>query len=453
MATYDFEYIVAGRNFGCRPWRDPADPDHIYHIRERNEVDFVSPQGFEGVKINVRTGVNTVLQFWDEDDDYGDLGACFANAADIDFNNSILTGFGTKLYISGGSSTAGPGTQQSVIIEFNKADFSVSQSFATGFFLDTGGIRVYKSNGVAVMHPAGTYYARGGDTDIGDLGFTKSFIELYRPSNDAYGHVDLAALGVGDFLGLHSRSTAPILFSDDGTLWFLTMPWIAGPGGGRPDRATGASTLYKATITELAGVLSLTIDDSYAVPDDFYAYAAGAGAVLSFAETFAYKRMVYDSALDKIYLWGAWYDSNADPDYHEGWFLEFTPASGTFTRGPLAWTAGKILNNSLGPYLDSAGYSLDNTLATFVRNAGVSTASFNFFDITAGTETQIPLESSFGFTGTLNNSALFHSTGSNVYAVDVDFATIDGGFQVYRDGLFSIDTPTPVARAYTRIFG
>lgn len=433
MTTYDFDNITAGRNDGAKPWRDPAEPEYLYHIRERNVVDFVSPRGYEAVKINILTGDQEILQFWDEDTDYDDLGACFVDAGNLNFNASNIAGSISGTQFCAAFHSGNAGAQESVIITFDKTDMSITGSFATDFFLDTNGDRRAKSGGVSVMSADGTYFARGGSNDLSVIPnpdtFTTSFIELYRPSNDAYGFVDLNAdNGITGMVGRFATDTSPICFDDDGFLWFLTIPWATA------STRSAASTLYKCTVDEAAGVLSLTVVASYTVPDDPGTYPS----------TLGYQRMVYDVANSQLYFWSSFVQAGVPDD--AGFFFKFTPSSEDFTT-PVVWS-GRV-DPTLAQKFDSIGFNCSTKFATALRNGGAATNEINIFDIASETETQVAILDNFG--SSISNTNLSQLTfyvsmdGLNtiLYAIDKDFTTIEGGWSVYRDALFSIIEEEP----------
>lgn len=434
MTTYSFGYFDAGLRVGFSPWRDSVNPQFVYHLRNTNFNDVVD-DAFQLVKINVTTGAYTTGPQWLYADNYGDFGACYVTPTAIHSAGVNLTSSpGTnKLYLFG-SSGFGAGPYDHVVIEFDKTTLDVTDSWVVG---PVGTDVVSRDRGNAVTSYDGLILANAGNSDRTASTFTTSYIDLFRPSDGAYNRVELNGdLGITGLLGLYFYYHAPICFDHNGFLWFITAPWV--DGGLRSDRSTAASTLYKCSVNVS---LDLVIEDSFAIADNFYAYAAGVGPSQSFAESVGYARMVCNPTLKKLYLFVDWRLSAAG-DTEEGWFFEFDLQSETFTRGPIDWTGGQY--HDVTQKIDSIGFTEEDFIVTWLHNGGTSTAKFIVFQMSTGIERQYSIESNFTFSVDLSDATLFHSfvddADDYIYAMDIDFHTVDG-WQIYRDGLFIIAQP------------
>ncbi len=430
MTTYTFTPIAAGRRFGPHPCRDPSDTDYAYHIRERDGATH-----YDGVKINLRTGAVTVLQSWAAASNFDALGACFADPTSLNSQTNLaLSLTGSKIYLFAYSGTTNNADNR--VVELNKADMSISKFYGTA-----AGV-LQRANGVVASNADGSLLARAGSRDytIGTPNvFNGSIIELYRPSDDAYGFVNVSTLlGITGMIGLSQAPVAPIAFDANGFLWTIDQPWASGSGL-RPDYQTAASSLRKLQVTDLGGgALSLSLVATYAIADDFYAYAPGVAGALTFAESFRYARFVCNHATNRLYMWSAWRPSSLDDQ--EGWFFEVNATTGAFVRGPIDW-AGEVRQVQSQKQDNAAGFHCDETFVTVLeKSSTAATACLNLFDITPGTERQYTLDlftgDPFNYPIAINDIGFYHCAGTEsgfVYAFD---AASD--FPEYEDALFSV---------------
>lgn len=442
MTSYSFEYLNGGRNASFKPWRDHENPQFVYHLRESN-FNNVVPEGFQLVKINVITGeVVAGGPLWENDDDYGDLGACYVDptaihAAGVNLTSSSGT---SKLYLFG-SSGFGSGPYDHVVIEFSKTSLDVTNHWVVG---PVGSDSNSRDRGVAVTSLDGVHLACAGNSDANAIPnpdtFSTSYIDLFRTTDGTYNRVELNGdCGITDYLGLYYYYHAPICFDHLGFLWFITAPWAAGTGG-RPNRSTGTSTLYKCAIDES---LNLTVVDSFPIDDDFYSYDAGMGVSLAFSESVGYARLVCNPTTKKLNMWVDWRTTPAN-DASEGWFFEFDLQTEEFSRGPIDWTSGEF--HDVAQKIDSIGFSTEDYMVVWRQNPpGFTSSVLVIFQLSTGTERLIALDENFEFASDLGDATFFHNRVDDaddyIYAMDVDFITDGDGFQIYRDALFIIANP------------
>lgn len=422
MATYAFEYVNGGRNFGCMPWRDISDPNYMYNLRERNADDQAS---IELVKVDVRTGVEVDVNSWLWAN-VGDPGEIPASPA----GNLAGSLTGDKLYATCGDVVGAGPIFDSFIVEFDKASLAITNSWQTANNNATG-----LFNGHTICNLDGSIVVHMG---MNDLDIPDGFINLLNPSTDEYVTISLSSLGIVDSAIISRQSfnlNVAACFDNNDKLWFITQPIDTG------GTLTGKSMLHKATLT--AAPLGITINNSYEIDDDYHAYDySPPTGLFTFGDSYGHKIFYYNPSTDRLIL-HSWWDAgdNDTAGIDESWLIEFNPSDGSVTR-----TANNLVQNcrfEYGRVDGNEGYYSGDYVVLGRRTLGFGDCThLRVLQISAGTYEDHALTEFVDFDepDDTNNWSLFFSEGSQlIYASDLGFLSNGATpFSEYLDGLFTI---------------